>query len=234
MEGAPQCREKGSQRERAAPWQGPEGGGTVPIRPSVLVTADGPCSDLSRGHRHPVPIPWEPWAAVEGLAVPGTPPSSAGCPARAGGGGWLGGGRGVGPRQALTPSRLLFPAFWLCRGPWGPGSVCDGRDGVGPESILSYCRFLPELQITDTATAGKSATFLETFFKADQRCREATAKQQQLMIPVPLFPASAPYPWLGSPPAPGCLWGPWQSRVLSWQPLAPRWQSAVKVLGGVW
>lgn len=55
-----------------------------------------------------------------------------------GGVGWQGGDRGVGPRQALTPSRLLFPAFWLCRGPWGPGSVCDGRDGVGPESILSY------------------------------------------------------------------------------------------------
>ncbi|XP_055564001.1 uncharacterized protein LOC129735903 [Falco cherrug] len=63
-----------------------------------------------------------------------------------GGAGW--GGRGVRLHQALTPSLSLFPAFWLRRGPWRPGSVCDSRDGVGPESILSYCCFLPELQIT--------------------------------------------------------------------------------------
>lgn len=88
---------------------------------------------------------------------------------------------------------------------------------------------LPSAQ--DTATAGKSATFLETFFKADQRCREATAKQQQLMIPIPLGPVSlAGLP----PPTPGCLRGPWQSRVLSWQPLAPRWQSPVEKSWGVW
>lgn len=101
-----------------------------------------------------------------------SPPSSSPCPhptgaQGCGGGGWLclgpppalqdaqpgmegGGGeaRGVGPSRALTPSRSLFPAFWLRRGPRGAGSVCDGGDGVGPESILSYCRFLPELQIT--------------------------------------------------------------------------------------
>lgn len=62
----------------------------------------------------------------------------------------------------------------------------------------------------------KSATFLETFFKADQRCWEATAKQQQLLMPVPPPRLGPPVPGWAPP---GCLRGPWQSWVLPWQPL---------------
>lgn len=117
-------------------------GAMLPVRPSATVTTDGvsglqdqhPAAGLARTALASQPRPSPP---------PPHPVRALGC----WGGAWAGGGRGVGPRRALTPSRLLFPALWLRRGPWGPGSVCDGWDGVGPESILSYCRFLPELQI---------------------------------------------------------------------------------------
>lgn len=97
------------------------------------------------------------------------------------------------------------------RGAWG---VIPRGERRQEEAGCQWAACLPSAQDT---TAGKSATFLETFFKADQRCWEATAKQQQLLVPGPPLPASAPCHCLWGPPR--CLRGPWQSRVLPWQPL---------------
>lgn len=192
-----------------------------------------------------------------GMALPGSPP----CPKFLGGWGLHFGTTGFGVQEwGLSSFHRLcslgtprhkrgvisqrhfhlenrLPAPSLAPKPgWGGGGQRGARGAMmshgkrrQEEAGCLRAACLPSAQ--DTATAGKSATFLETFFKADQRCREATAKQQQLMIPIPLGPVSlAGLP----PPTPGCLWGPWQSRVLSWQPLAPRWQSPVKKSWVVW
>ena len=172
----------------------------LPIRPSAPATTDG-VSGLQDRHPRVWAEPDHVRILAMAIATPSPSRESPGlwwrgwlCPGPLqlcrmpspvwGGAGW--GGRGVGPRRALTPSRLLFPAFWLCRGPWGPGSVCDGRDGVGPESILSYCRFLPELQITVShppAPAGPAAGTLPGL------CR----------IPDPGTPACRWLRWLDAP-----------------------------------
>lgn len=119
VEGDPQCREKGSHRVWAAPWQALEGGGMLSIGPSVPKTTDGG-SGMQDG---PPPLVW---AEPDPIWIPATTivtmsPSHQG---RGGGAGsaWdpppalqdaqLGaGGRGVGPSRALTPSRWLFPAL---------------------------------------------------------------------------------------------------------------------------
>lgn len=186
----------------------------------------------------PLPVPSFWGAGVSTLGPLGLGCRNGACPPSIGSAAW-------GPPDTSGGSSRRGTFTWktACQHlPWPPSQDGGGGGQRGARgAMMSHGKrkqeeagclraaCLPSAQ--DTATAGKSATFLETFFKADQRCREATAKQQQLMIPIPLGPVSlAGLP----PPTPGCLWGPWQSRVLSWQPLAPRWQSPVKKSWVVW